>query len=57
MSAIASSACTEDNCVSLKRYYAQLVRLTDKFPKLLKQGAGVQDTNVNFTDTELKFVW
>lgn len=31
-----STVCTVDNCTVLKRYYAHLVRLTDKFPRLLQ---------------------
>lgn len=33
--ALMSPVCSADDCTALKRYYAQLVRLTDKFPKLL----------------------
>lgn len=35
--ALMSSICTVDDCTALKRYYVQLVRLTDKFPKLWQQ--------------------
>lgn len=34
--AVMLSNCTVDVCVALKRYYAHLVRLTEKFPKLLQ---------------------
>lgn len=36
MDALMSTVCTVDNCTVLKRYYAHLVRLTDKFPRLLQ---------------------
>lgn len=32
-----SSVCSVEECTALKRYYAHLVRLTEKFPKLLQQ--------------------
>lgn len=34
---VMSSVCTVEECTALKRYYAHLVRLTDKFPKLMEQ--------------------
>jgi len=34
---MSSSLCSADGCRALKRYYAHLVRLTEKFPKLLEQ--------------------
>lgn len=36
MDALMSSVCSVDNCTTLKRYYAHLARLTDKFPGLLQ---------------------
>lgn len=37
MDVVMSSVCTVEECTALKRYYAHLVRLTDKFPKLMQQ--------------------
>jgi len=44
MSVVMSSACSVEDCTALKRYYAHLVRLTDKFPKLLQQNSGLQES-------------
>ncbi|XP_027845720.2 uncharacterized protein LOC114126045 isoform X3 [Aphis gossypii] len=45
MSVVMSSACNVEDCTALKRYYAHLVRLTDKFPKLLQQqNSGLQES-------------
>lgn len=45
MSVVMSSACNVEDCTALKRYYAHLVRLTDKFPKLLQQqSSGLQES-------------
>lgn len=43
---VMSPACTVDDCTTLKRYYAHLVRLTDKFPKLLQhQVIGLKESS------------
>jgi len=45
MNVMMSSACSVEECTALKRYYANLVRLTDKFPKLLQQqGTGLKES-------------
>lgn len=60
--ALTSSACSVDDCTSLKRYYVHLVRLTDKFPKLLEQQINeVQDScddDINIAgEPSLMFWW
>jgi len=62
MNALMLSNCTVDDCTLLKRYYVQLVRLTDKFPKLLQQEAGLQETcddvvTAGGPTPPLKFAW
>lgn len=66
MNAVMSSVCSVDDCTALKRYYAHLVRITDKFPKLMQQQiVGVQEEsyeNVEITKNgeptpTLTFTW
>lgn len=63
--ALMSPVCSADDCTALKRYYAYLVRLTDKFPKLLQhQRSEVQESydHVEVVEAEelappLTFAW
>lgn len=60
-SALRSTASTVDDCTVLKRYYVQLIRLTEKFPGLLKQQNESHD-NIDTSTTErttmpLTFTW
>lgn len=50
---------TENGCKALKRYYAHLVRLTEKFPKLLQQQGSCDQIKVkNVKDgPPLTFTW
>lgn len=61
MDAVMLSNGTVDVCVALKRYYAHLVRLTEKFPKLL-QNVGEHHSNDDHEDEAaptqlLTFTW
>lgn len=51
MTAVMSSASTVEDCTALKRYYVQLVRLTEKFPGLLQQQS--VDTNETCDNTDV----
>lgn len=65
MNAVMSSVCSVDDCTALKRYYAHLVRITDKFPKLMQHKiVGVkesyEDIEINKTEEPtpaLTFTW
>jgi len=50
-----SSVCTIEQCTALKRYYAHLVRLTDKFPKLMEQqSVGLKESSDDIEITTAK---
>lgn len=55
MNAVMSSATTVADCTALKRYYVQLIRLTEKFPGLLQLES--QNSSNNKTEKRLTFTW
>lgn len=65
MNAVMSSVCSVEDCTALKRYYAHLVRITDKFPKLMQQKiVGIKDSYEDVESTKtgeptpsLTFTW
>lgn len=62
INALMSPICSIEDCTALKRYYAHLNRLIDKFPKLLQhQRDGVQEfhdqVEVEESAPPLMFAW
>lgn len=57
MNAVMSSAITVEDCTALKRYYVQLIRLTEKFPGILQQQLDSQNNSNNETEIPLTFTW
>lgn len=58
LDALMSTVCTVDNCTVLKRYYAHLVRLTDKFPRLLQhQSIKIKESSDEEVTPPLTFTW
>lgn len=48
MEAVTSNTCSAEGCMALKRYYVHLVRLTEKFPRLLEQKRFPETHFVNY---------
>lgn len=48
LDAVMTNTCTVEGCTALKRYYAHLVQLTDKFPRLLEQRRCPEAEYINY---------
>lgn len=58
MEAVKSPVCSVNECTILKRYYANLVRLVEKFPRLLQQQDSYSDEAKMARPTPLlTFTW